>query len=493
MPSSIPEKIGPYKVESLLQKGGMDLLYLGLDTETKTPLAIKVLSAKNFSNPEMSERFLKEAQIIERANHPNIVKLYGHGHWEGGLYIAMEFIQGISLRKLILQKVLSFHRSLEIILEIAYAIEHLHQHGVIHRDLKPENIMLSEEGGIKVIDFGVAMVAGDTLKKKLVGTPTYMSPEQKENPLFVTYSTDIYSLAIITYELCIGKLSYGVLELSKLPKGLRTILNQALKSDPFARTPSISDFIAQIKDYLKSTFSEGEEFFDLSLNELSDLYESVSLSLKPPMPLLQNKLQLSLSKPQGLFSAHMYIDTFMLKEEEMLLVNAWPQDVSVRGMFSSALLKGMLLSLLKGNLDFHLVDFVRQLNSLVYENELLITLSFLKLSFKKDQIQYLSCDQGGLFSLNSNPEMVREYHAQNPKLGALKEPHLLDTTLNWNIGDSHLLVTSQNPSLELKKKVQENPLEIGQKKADATFGLLYPKKGIVKVDNSLVVNVLKRT
>src|ERR1700733_8205323 len=133
----LPSKIGGYKIESLLSKGGMSLLYLGIHPETHEPLAIKVLSSKYLSHPEMVERFMREAEIIELTNHPNIVKLFGHGKWAGGVYIAMEFIQGISLRQMLLQEAMSLKRALDVVLQISHALVHLHAHGIIHRDLKP--------------------------------------------------------------------------------------------------------------------------------------------------------------------------------------------------------------------------------------------------------------------------------------------------------------------------------------------------------------------
>src|SRR5262245_36098130 len=206
----MPKHIGGYKIESLLDKGGMSLLYLGVHPETHELVTIKVLSSKYVSYPEMVERFMKEAEIIELTNHPNIVKLYGHGKWEGGVYIAMEFIQGLSLRQMILQEAMSLKRSLQFILQIAHALAHLHTHGIIHRDLKPENILLTAQGGVKVIDFGISQVytqkerGGD--KVRVMGTPVYMSPEQREDPLHVTFASDIYSLGIISYELVLGRL-----------------------------------------------------------------------------------------------------------------------------------------------------------------------------------------------------------------------------------------------------------------------------------------------
>src|SRR4029079_1531407 len=144
------------------------------------------------SNPEMLQRFFREASIIELADHPNIVKLYGQGQWEGGLYIAMEFIQGISLREYLTHNLISLKHALEIVMEISMALCHLHAHGVIHRDLKPENILVTETGGIKVIDFGIAQVLTEDKtdprsQKRLIGTPIYMSPEQRNNPESTSY------------------------------------------------------------------------------------------------------------------------------------------------------------------------------------------------------------------------------------------------------------------------------------------------------------------
>src|SRR5262249_44107549 len=153
------------------------LLYLGTHPDTKEPVTIKVLSQKFLSHPEIVKRFLNEAEIIAMADHPNIVKLYGHGEWAGGLYIAMEFVQGISLRQYLLQTPMSLKRALEIILDVAYALCHLHTHGVIHRDLKPENILVTDIGTIKVIDFGIAQLLTEKSpqdaypKQRLIGTP----------------------------------------------------------------------------------------------------------------------------------------------------------------------------------------------------------------------------------------------------------------------------------------------------------------------------------
>ena len=291
----IPSQIGPYRVKGILKKGGTSILYLGTHPDSEELIALKVLLPKYLSHPEMIGLFLKEARIIEMANHPNIVKLYGHGKWEGGLYIAMEFVQGINLKKLILQNILSFKRSLEIILEIASALSHLHNHSIIHRDLKPDNILLSDKGCIKVVDFGIARLMDEPKILKdtqLVGTPSYMSPEQKENRGGISYPTDIYSLALITNELCMGKLSYGVLHLSKLPKGLRLILEKALKPAAKDRFAHIDDFIEALNCYLNQSFENSEELLDLPLTELAEFYKSATYTLRSEKNPFSNRIDL---------------------------------------------------------------------------------------------------------------------------------------------------------------------------------------------------------
>jgi serine/threonine protein kinase len=256
----LPKKIGPYKIESLLKKGGMSFLYLGVHPESARPIVIKVLSPKFIKNEIVMQRFLKEADIIRLSNHPNIIKLYGEGKWDQGLYIAMEFIQGISLKQFLLEKSLSLKKALEIVLQVAYALCHLHSHGVIHRDLKPENILITENGEIKVIDFGIAQLIDEEISetKHFIGTPVYMSPEQKEDPTKVSFASDIFSLGVLTYELILGKLSHGIINLSLIPKKLRGILEKALAPDPKKRYSDIVDFITDLSEYIRS-YAEMEE------------------------------------------------------------------------------------------------------------------------------------------------------------------------------------------------------------------------------------------
>ena len=258
-PPPVPQKIGPYLIEGLLEKGGMSYLYVAEAPETGEAIIVKVLSPQYLGHPEMVSRFLREADIIRMADHPNIVKLLGSGSWEGGVYIAMEYVQGVSLRQYLQKVPLSLKRAIELILEIAYALCHLHTHRVIHRDLKPENILVTKEGQIKVIDFGIAQLLFDNKllqseQKRLIGTPVYMSPEQRENPENVSFPSDIYSLGIIAYELILGRSSHGHVVIGLMPKGIQKILLKRYKQILRTATPmwSISSAICPFICILKS-------------------------------------------------------------------------------------------------------------------------------------------------------------------------------------------------------------------------------------------------
>ena len=131
--------------------------------------------------------------MISLANHPNIVRLIDSGVWEGSLYIAMEFVKGTSLRKILQQQPYSLKRALDVLFN-SLRLAHLHSHGIVHGDLKPENILINESGQAKVIDFGIAELLTDKREAKpqrFVGTPIYMSPELGLYPTPFSFQSDV--------------------------------------------------------------------------------------------------------------------------------------------------------------------------------------------------------------------------------------------------------------------------------------------------------------
>ncbi|MCB1213638.1 MAG: serine/threonine protein kinase [Chlamydiia bacterium] len=252
------KSIGDYRIETFYREGGMSLTYLASHPDHSSLVVIKILKNRSANDPFAVARFLREAEILSHADHPNIVRLYECGQVEDMRFIAMEYFAGIALKEFIEHTLFSLPRALALLLEIAYAICHLHTHGMVHRDLKPENILIDDAFQIRLIDFGVARRIregegkGNLPPPQFVGTPVYMSPEQQKNSEHVSFPSDIYTLAIIAYELLTGRLCHGKIHLSNVPKSLQPILARALQPEIEERYQDIVDFIADLSDALNA-------------------------------------------------------------------------------------------------------------------------------------------------------------------------------------------------------------------------------------------------
>ncbi len=452
-PIELPPQIGPYKIERLLDKGGMSLLYLGRNPKTYEPTTIKVLSSKYLSNPDVVDRFLKEANIIAMADHANIVKLYGHGEWEGGLYIAMEFIEGMSLRQYIIQNPLSLRRALEIIIEIAYALCHLHMHGVIHRDLKPENILVTENGSIKVIDFGIAQLLteegepGQPSRQRIIGTPIYMSPEQRENPENVSYPSDIYSLGIIAYEVVLGKLSHGQIHLGLMPRGIRKILTKALQPKAEERYQDVVDLIADLSSYLNSSMIEQEKHTGTQITELSENLKRAQMILLPEIApqWVGVSVGLAVHKSTGISSVHH--DFFDVSEDSFGIITSESSTKKAEGFVYTAAARGMIRALCR--LTTKPDELITLLNDLIVNDPMRQTLmlNYLILQPQLNALQYICCGSGHLWHCETASNSFKKIKNENVALGveSLAEFHAITAT--WNIGDTLLLSSFNAPSL----------------------------------------------
>ncbi len=437
----VPDSIGPYKIECLLDRGGMSVLYLGTHPDTQDPLTIKVLSQECMANPEMVARFIKEAEIIALSDHPNIVKLYSQGQWEGGLYIAMEFIRGISLRQYILRNLISLKHALELTLQISLALCHFHTHGIIHRDLKPENIIVTDSGGIKVIDFGIAQLLTDvddptTSQKRLIGTPVYMSPEQKENPALASYPSDIYSLGIIAYELVLGKLSHGQIHLSILPRGLQKILGKALQPDPKDRYQDIVDFIADISDYLHSPalIRENKELDPLS--ELSESLHQAHQSLEPKKLPHWPFVAIGFTSYKSLGATNLYYDFFDLPDKAYGIIIGQPCIKGAAGVLNISVLRGMARALCRFTQSPE--ELTAVLNSLIVDDPMHpeFAFSYLILLPKENMLRYISCGCGNLWHIPEGGVSPQKVVANHNTIGKDRHETFKEVTLPWNPGDS---------------------------------------------------------
>jgi serine/threonine protein kinase len=210
---------GQFRLEYLLGRGGMGEVYCAEQLEVGRRVVIKLLNTSGWSNTELEQRFRREARVLAQLNHPNIVQLYSFGRTEDGIaYLAMEYIEGRTLSKLIsAEGPLPEPRVLALLEQICTALIEAHRCGIVHRDLKPDNVMIVERDArrgvlVKVLDFGIAKLTRApelriTRPGAILGTPQYMAPEQlREGP--IDERTDIYALGLIGYELLTAKVPF---------------------------------------------------------------------------------------------------------------------------------------------------------------------------------------------------------------------------------------------------------------------------------------------
>ncbi len=243
---------GRYAVEAELGQGGMAVVYRAVDLKHDRRVAIKVL------RPEVAhalgpERFLREIKLTAQLAHPHILPLLDSGEADGLLYYVMPFVAGESLRdRLRREGHIPLEQALALAREVADALASAHRHGVIHRDIKPENILL-EEGHAVVADFGIARAivqsgGGDrlTLTGLAVGTPVYMSPEQRTGSDALDGRSDVYALACVVHETLSGRLPFGGAIAPEIPPDIERALRRALAPDPAQRFATVGEFAAAL-------------------------------------------------------------------------------------------------------------------------------------------------------------------------------------------------------------------------------------------------------
>ncbi|MBP9842106.1 MAG: protein kinase [Simkaniaceae bacterium] len=461
---AIPKQIGPYPIESLLSRGGMSLLYLGRLPDTGQTIVVKILSPEYTSHPDVVAHFLKESEIIALTDHPNIIKLYGQGTWEKGLYISMEFVQGISLKQFINQQTLSLKSILDFTLQVSYALLHLHTHGVIHRDLKPENILITDQGQVKVIDFGIAQLVFDKTGSffqglgQFLGTPSYMSPEQKVNPLEVTPATDIYSLGVILYELITGRLSYGTIQLSLIPKGLRRIVKKCLEPALVDRYDDIVDFITDLTHYLRSEALQqdrsGSEEIKEVLAEISQTHYKLVPLAPPKWPSID--MGLALAKKEVALS--LFYDFIRLANNHYLIYFGECPSNHVDSIAYIGYFKGVLASLIhkyrvgiEGVCD--LDPLINTISATLVEGKVAppLSLSLMYVVPGSEQFQLVSCGMPSPLHMSYQAAAPRPLQSNNPRLGETRSTQYSKMVNSWVESDILIFHTFRDediPNLE---------------------------------------------
>ncbi|MEO5712799.1 MAG: serine/threonine-protein kinase [Luteolibacter sp.] len=205
-----------WEILSLVGQGGMGFVYTARQQNLDRVVALKILSPELSRDPAFAERFAREARTLGKLQHPNIVTVFEHGESGGFFYLLMEYVDGVNLRQAMRAGRFTPEQALAIVPGICDALQAAHSQGIWHRDIKPENILLDAHGGVKIADFGIARIVGDsernftlTMTGGVLGSAAYMAPEQHENPRGVDHRADIYSLGVVIYEMLTGELPLG--------------------------------------------------------------------------------------------------------------------------------------------------------------------------------------------------------------------------------------------------------------------------------------------
>ncbi len=287
LPPGHPEHIGPYRILLLLGEGGMGAVYEAEQSNPHRLVALKILRVA-LASDEVRRRFAQEGEVLGRLRHPAVAQVYemGTATLAAGVevpYLAMEHVRGArTLTQFVREQSPEREALLELFCQVVDGVEHAHQQGIVHRDLKPANVLVDAEGRPKVIDFGLARAVGEdsdlmsmhTRTGQVMGTPTYMSPEQfAGRPEGVGLSTDIYSLGVLLFELISGRLPHELdgLSIAEMARAVRdepprrlsdssgtrlnddldTIAGKALEVQPERRYETAAALAADVRRYLR--------------------------------------------------------------------------------------------------------------------------------------------------------------------------------------------------------------------------------------------------
>jgi tRNA A-37 threonylcarbamoyl transferase component Bud32 len=260
--------VGSYRIIEKIGEGGMGAVYRAVDEMLDREVAVKAIRPELARDPEIVERFRAEAKILARVHHPAIATIYSFFHDGGELFLAMEYVRGRTLSAVLAAAgALPWRRAVPLLSTALEGIEQAHRAGIIHRDLKPDNLMLTEDGALKVMDFGIARVPGSnhlTRTGLLIGTLRYVAPEQIRGEE-VDRRTDLYALGVVLYQMLTGRVpfegptDFAILKaqiedppapprslVPEIPEGLERIVLKALEKSPDARFQTAGELRAAL-------------------------------------------------------------------------------------------------------------------------------------------------------------------------------------------------------------------------------------------------------
>lgn len=266
-------RLGKYQIQRQLGAGGMGTVFLALDSELRRTVALKVLPKERAANTQLVRRFKSEGQAAARLEHENIVKVFEAGELEGHLYIALEYIDGIDVQELVRKRgMLPVKRSVEIVTQVAAALQHAYERGIVHRDIKPSNLLIRKDGVVKLADMGLARAIDETVESNIthagmtVGTVDYISPEQGSDSKQADIRSDLYSLGCSWFHMLTGEVPYpegtaveklrahGTARVpdprehnDRIPAAIVAVLQRLMSKKPESRYQTPQDLINDLK------------------------------------------------------------------------------------------------------------------------------------------------------------------------------------------------------------------------------------------------------
>ncbi len=294
----IGQSLKQYRIDAALGEGGMGVVYRAQDLKLQRPVAIKLLAPELVQDPERRKRFFQEARAAARITHPAIAQIYDVDEVDGVIFIAMELVEGSTIRDLIRRRELDLLGSIDVAIQVAEGLARAHEAGIVHRDIKPANVILTRDGQAKILDFGLAKLidpgapdGGEALSMvstvaqtrvgTLMGTAAYMSPEQVKG-LPVDFRSDLFSLGVTLFEMATWELPFQRNTMMEtmhavafdetpsihsvrpnLPLDLQQILSRCLRKRPEDRYPDARTLVQELRALRRDTESGKASTFSL--------------------------------------------------------------------------------------------------------------------------------------------------------------------------------------------------------------------------------------
>jgi len=259
-PAAIENLFPELEVLDIIGQGGMGFVYKARQRNLGRVIALKLLSPSLMDDPQFAERFSREARAMAMMNHPNVIAIYDFGQRGQYYFLVMEYVDGLNLRQLTRTTKIEPVEAMQLVPQLCDALQYAHDRGIVHRDIKPENVLLSQDGQVKIADFGLAKLTGGTQTdftltqtQQVMGTLNYMAPEQRERPNEVDHRADIYSLGVVIYELLTGELPLGRFappsKKVSVDVRLDEVVLRALEKEPSMRFQQASEFKTGCQTY----------------------------------------------------------------------------------------------------------------------------------------------------------------------------------------------------------------------------------------------------